>query len=277
MNFSSTVFAVCISATIACTGTVEDGTNHGAADPAVAPENAAFEQASEDPRDRSEGDDPGFEGASADAPTEDPAPPGAPAGELLAKEAARELMAMTVSVYDHTTYVDESTGTYRYDCSGFVAYALSRALPTQLEAVRVFAGGKRPSAAQFEQFFESITSGAAGGWSRIGRAIDVRAGDVVAWVKPADLVSTNTGHVMIVAGAPAMNPARPEEILVPITDSTSSFHGPADTRAASASTGLGRGTIGVIVDAKGAPLRYRWTGSYSTKEYATAIAFGRPD
>lgn len=300
MNIWSTLLAVAVSASIACTGSVEDGTTEtpSAAAPAT---HAAVEQASDDPNDQNEGEDPNFAAAAAgdDAGANDSGAPGgeAPAGgesappaappadpaatpavKLLVQEAARQVTAMKVSVYDHTTQVEESTGTYKYDCSGFVGYALSRVLPVQLAALKAFSGGSRPSAMHYEQFFASITPGVVkGGWSRVARAIDARPGDVVAWITPVDLVSSNTGHVMIVTGPATVNPARADEILIPVTDSTSTFHGPSDTRAPKAGTGLGRGSIGIIVDSKGTPVRYRWTGGYSTKEYSTAISFGRPE
>jgi len=48
---------------------------------------------------------------------------------LLLNEAERQLARMNSSDYTHTTHVDEENGTYDYDCSGFVGYALSRADP----------------------------------------------------------------------------------------------------------------------------------------------------
>ncbi|MDT5117579.1 MAG: hypothetical protein QOE30_3318 [Mycobacterium sp.] len=53
---------------------------------------------------------------------------------LLLGEVQRELAAMTFSRYQHSTSVDESTGTYKYDCSGLVDYALGRVLPDALAA-----------------------------------------------------------------------------------------------------------------------------------------------
>jgi hypothetical protein len=38
---------------------------------------------------------------------------------------------------------------------------------------------------------------------------DLAPGDVVSWLKTADSRSTNTGHTMIVHGAPVADPARP--------------------------------------------------------------------
>jgi hypothetical protein len=196
------------------------------------------------------------------------------AASILVGEAARELAAMKESTYSHTTNVVESTGTFDYDCSGFIDYALSRVLPAQLASLASYEGVSRPLAKHYEAFFESIpASGSKGGWTRVSRAADLVPGDVVAWLKPADVVSTNTGHVLMVRGAVKPNPARADEILVPIYDSTSSPHGSTDSRAPSGE-GLGTGTIGVLIDAKGAPVGYRWTGGVSVKLEYTSVALG---
>src|SRR4051812_27845757 len=55
----------------------------------------------------------------------------------LATEARRELAAMQSSHYQHRTAVDEETGSFDYDCSGFVDYALGRVLPAALAALPI--------------------------------------------------------------------------------------------------------------------------------------------
>lgn len=288
MKLGALLAVLSLSATTACSGVIYDGNE------AASPSSPVVEQATDRTDEKSEGEDPFFAAAAAppsndpgvaesESPSEPPTKPsegeGAaaePAVELLFQEATRQVSVMKVSAYEHATSVDETTGTFKYDCSGFLGYALNRVLPAQFAAVQAFGGVTRPLAKHYQEFFASIAPGATkSGWSSVARAADVRAGDVVAWLTPADLVTTNTGHVMVVTGAPTVNPKRADEIIVPITDSTSSFHGPADTRYPSAD-GLGRGSIGIIVDAAGKPVRYRWTGGYSTKEYSTAISFGRP-
>lgn len=230
--------------------------------------------------------DPGFDaGAPNDAHSIDAATDGKPGAsdaatdaasssgaDLLAEEAHREIVAMVSSTYSHTTLVDESKGVFDYDCSGFVDYALSRVLPDAFATLQS-ATSPRPLAKDFEAFFASITT-SSGRWRRVARAIDLVPGDVVAWLKPADVTSSNTGHLMIVRALPSPNPKNSSEILVPITDSTESPHGPTDSRTATGATGLGTGTIGLLVDASGAPQRYRWTGAWSTKIETTPIALG---
>ena len=201
-------------------------------------------------------------------------PPSTKGSALLASEARREVAAMISSRYQHTTLVDESVGTFDYDCSGFVDYALGRVVPDALTVLQT-ASSPRPLAADFESFFAAISAGSAKGrWRSVGRATDLVPGDVVAWVRPADVTSSNTGHVMIVREAPTPNPKRVDEVLVPITDSTSTPHGPADSRSAAGTDGLGTGTIGLLVDGAGVPLGYRWTGGYSSHDELTAVALG---
>jgi hypothetical protein len=57
------------------------------------------------------------------------------AGSLY-DEAQRELAAMRESTYTHQLAIDEKTGRFDYDCSGFVSYALSRVDRSALAQVR---------------------------------------------------------------------------------------------------------------------------------------------
>ena len=213
--------------------------------------------------------DPGLP-ASSDAST----PPGRGAATLLA-EAQRELAAMKQSTYTHTTSVDEPSGTFDYDCSGFVDYALGRVLPDAL-ATLVAATVKRPVASSFESFFASIAAGDANGrWRRVARVPDLAPGDVIAWLKPAALQSTNTGHVLVVRDAVSMRAAG--EWVIPIIDATESPHGSSDSRNAAGATGLGTGTIVLLTDAGGAPTGYRWSTWSGSVPYPTAVALGHLD
>lgn len=182
---------------------------------------------------------------------------------------------MVTSRYDHTTSVNESKGAFDYDCSGFVGYALARAVPDAFATLRA-AAGPRPLARDFVVFFSTLDA-PRGRWRRVARAIDLVPGDIVAWLKPRDVVSSNTGHVMIARERPTPNPEDAAEILVPITDSTKRPHGPGDTRTDAEASGLGTGTIGLLVDANGAPRRYRWAGGSSSKIETTEIALGHLD
>ncbi|MBI2395149.1 MAG: hypothetical protein HYV09_36600 [Deltaproteobacteria bacterium] len=204
-------------------------------------------------------------------------PPKKASAELLVGEAARQLSAMKVTSYQHPTEVDEATGTFRYDCSGFLGYALKRVLPDHLVAVRTFSGVTRPLAKHFQTFFAALpVDGTKSGWTGVARAGDLEPGDVIAWLKPPEQVSTNTGHVMIVRAKATPNPKRADEVLVLVIDASASPHGATDTRAPSGG-GLGSGPVGLIVDGGGAPIRYRWTGGVSATEWTTAISLARPN
>jgi hypothetical protein len=178
---------------------------------------------------------------------------------------------MLSSSYAHRTDVDEALGRFDYDCSGFLSYALARANPAAYAALRSFAT-RRPRAKDFVTW---ITAGLAARstWTRIPDVAHLAPGDVVAWMKPPGIESKNTGHVMIVDAAPRARSDR--EWVVPILDSSASAHGAGDTREATKASGLGRGTVVLVVDPAGKPLAYRWSEGPRSKLYETEIALGR--
>lgn len=191
-------------------------------------------------------------------------------GHALFAEAERELAAMRRSHYEHHTRVDEASGLFDYDCSGFVGYALSRISPDALRVVAERTSRPRPLAKHFE---EALASPSAP-WQAVARVDDVQAGDVISWLEPKDIVSRNTGHVMIIAG-PAHPGARADELVVEVIDSSHSAHGKGDTRHAHHRNGLGRGQIVVIVDGARHPVGYRWSTWRKSPAHHTAIAIAR--
>jgi hypothetical protein len=206
-----------------------------------------------------EGDEPSF------------APPAAPVGRGgagLVAEASRVLATMTASTYSHKTHIEGTT--YDVDCSGFVDYLLARVDPAALDELRA-ATVKRPLAKHFVQFFEAPH--AAARWQKVARVSELAPGDVLAWKKPAELTSSNTGHVMVVAAAPE---ARSGSVwTVPIFDSTAAPHGKSDARKSAHATGVGRGAVLVEADGSGAPVAYFWSDGKKSRRHATEIALGR--
>ncbi|MGZ3451237.1 MAG: hypothetical protein ACXVEF_16645 [Polyangiales bacterium] len=206
------------------------------------------------------------------------AAPGATLAERLVAEATRELHAMKSTRYRHKTHVDEPSGLFEYDCSGFVAYALQKVSPAAFAAIPVGSKG-RPKAEHFATYFSGLTGD--GPWLRVARGSELRPGDVVAWLKPAEIDSTNTGHIAILVEAPkkiaASEPVTAiggaAEWVVRVIDSTQSPH-EADLRSESA-TGLGSGILGIVVDGADTPIGYRWKGGRSPRAWATMIAIGR--
>jgi len=73
----------------------------------------------------------------------------------------------------------------------------------------------------------------------------------------------DTGHVMVVLAAPTRNPDRACEWLMRRADSTLSPHA-RDSRPKGV-TGLGTGTMGLMVDVRDAPTAFHWQGGISTQ------------
>ena len=117
-------------------------------------------------------------------------------------------------------------------------------------------------------------------WQQIAIAIDARPGDIVAWKNPAHKTGehTNTGHVMVIDEPPIEEPSAgllpdgEKAFRVRVIDSTSSPH--ADDSRAANQSGVGRGTIWLIVDAAGKPIGYRWKNPRGTL-HEVPIAIGR--
>jgi hypothetical protein len=197
------------------------------------------------------------------------------AAKALLSEANRELKLVKISSYSHKTHVNEAVGQFEYDCSGFLKYALSRSVPEALHSLQT-ATVRRPLAKHFVGFVTSLPSGkVVGRWKRIDRVTDLAPGDIIAWIKPPTVVSDNTGHVMIVRAAIRRHPKRSNEIIIPIIDSTATRHGRSDSRHKAAETGLGTGSIILVVDDSGQAIGYRWSRSQNSRRYTTKVVLAR--
>ena len=190
----------------------------------------------------------------------------------LVGEIQRELSAMRVTRYQHTTAVDESSGSYFYDCSGLLDYAMGRVRAADLQPIPH--AKARPLAGDIEGYLRRGLAGPIEGWQALARVDALSPGDVVAWQATEDSTTGDTGHVMVVLAAPALNSARAGEWLVRVADSTLSPHA-LDSRHPG-TTGLGTGTIGLLVDDRGAPTAFYWRGGVSPQAKPTQIALGRP-
>jgi hypothetical protein len=179
---------------------------------------------------------------------------------------------MRVTRYQHTTSVDESSGSYFYDCSGLLDYAVGRVRPADLKPIPHT--GARPLAGDIEGYLHRGMTGPVEGWQALARVDALSPGDVVAWQATEDSKTGDTGHVMVVLEAPTQNSARAPEWLVRVADSTLSPHA-LDSRHPG-TTGLGTGTIGLVVDEGGAPTAFYWRGGVSPQAKPTQIALGRP-
>lgn len=238
-----------------------------------------------------EGQDPGWPGALAEANI--PAPKGTESdgdvgtsqsaltngsrGLQLLSEHKRELASLHVSTsyYSHTTYMNESTGTRRTDCSGWLDYDLTRVLKSAYDLVP-HPNTTKPLADDWYHYLSGRPTSAStdlssARWRKIPHVQDLHPGDLVVWLIPPGNSSDNTGHVMMVASAPTQG--RPGEWLVPVLDSTTSPH--ANDSRGTSHTGLGSGTIGLQVDSSGNPVAYYWRGGLSYNAISTQIVLGR--
>lgn len=241
----------------------------------------------------SEADDKGYEAAlgqegaplAADSTPDDPGSDGVGSSSsalgtarstTFSSEVRREYNTLnkSTSYYSHTTYMNESTGTRRTDCSGFVGYALNRVSPDAYAKVP-HPNTYKPLADDWYNYlstrYTTASTQTTVRWRRITRAIDLKPGDIIAWLQPPSVSSENTGHVMVVNSV-ARN-GRTGEVLIDIIDSTSAPH--ANDSRGTSHTGVGTGTLGLKVDSSGAPVAYYWRGGLSYNAVPTKIALGR--
>ena len=181
---------------------------------------------------------------------------------------------MKSTEYVHPPYtVDESDGIYKFDCLGFADHVLMNA---DMAAYTAIGRGANPSIETYAAYFNklSTTTPDAAGWTKVAHPIDLAPGDVCLWLKPSTL---DTGHMWIIAGNPATNPKRSDEVLVRIFDSTGTVHSDDSRTGAADKTGLGSGILGMMVDSSGSPAGLYWEGGASTGagEKDTTIVCGR--
>jgi hypothetical protein len=195
-----------------------------------------------------------------------------PGHEALVEEAQRILRAVTTTGYSHTTTIDETSGTFLVDCSGFVDYALANVLPDAFLDLQN-ATVKRPVAKSFVSFTTGLGAGGIGRWRRVTDARTMVPGDVIAWLTPPDSgPTTNTGHVMIASSVgTTVVFAGAEEVQLDVIDASESGHGKIDPRTESGAKGLGSGRIALTIDAQGAPTGYRWSTETYSKPRPTTV------
>ena len=187
---------------------------------------------------------------------------------------------MVATRYQHHNVESEVDRTYFYDCVGFVAYALSRGAPTASATSRSLLNiGDRfvPSPAKYVSLFDKIDAGTSvAGWAPVTSVANLQPGDVIAWYYDAAATAkpgSATGHSVVIAAAPTKTGSDAYSVLV--YDSTATPHGPHDTRLTNPAnkpnkggkpSGLGQGTIGLLVTSSGAISSVQWSaGGKSVK------------
>jgi len=204
------------------------------------------------------------------------APP-AQRNQQILERVARIAENLRASLYNHATLVDERQGRYEFDCSGFVTWVLRREAPGAHSAILARAKNGRPLARDYYWELAQAPLGQRNprGVRRVARIDEARAGDIVAWLKPAIVKSTNTGHVGFLLDTPEPVSAVEGGYLVRIADASSYQH-QDDDRFESGRTGFGTGTILLVADpVTGSAQAYGWHGLHSRYVLQTPIAIGR--
>jgi hypothetical protein len=181
-------------------------------------------------------------------------------------------VSLRESEYSYGLSVDEKNGVYRFDCSGMAQWVLRRAAPVAASAM-AYGLERRPLARDFQRrIARAPVDEPRSGWLRVERVRDLVPGDVVAWIKPAEIRSPNTGHVAFVLLRPVLVPGYENAYLVRIADSTRLMHDD-DTRVGR--NGFGFGTILLVSDPEtGAPTAFGWVG-LKWRAFETSISLGR--
>jgi hypothetical protein len=160
--------------------------------------------------------------------------------------------------YQFTESIDVDRGVYDCDCNGFVGFVLDRAAPDHYAMIPKEADQPRPRAFKYYDFFSSLTPESMGGWRQIDFLRHTNRGDVIAWRFPEIVVGQNTGHVLFVAGKPAI--IAPGIFAVRVYDSADEPHFD-DTRGdgeGQFESGVGSGLINFTVNDSGRPAAFQF-------------------
>ncbi|KYF75294.1 hypothetical protein BE11_06755 [Sorangium cellulosum] len=168
----------------------------------------------------------------------------------------------------------------RTQCATFLTEMLKRSYGWSESSFGDWLGSRSPSAAAY---YDAIVE--ENGFERIHDLGDARAGDVIALRYPEG--ESSTGHVAILRRAPRLKlPVSPFvlgtfQYEVSVVDSTSSHHGPSDSRMSSGgrwATGAGYGVMRVYTSTSDTIVGHTWSTAAGTAYYPTTarqIAIGR--
>jgi len=193
--------------------------------------------------------------------------------------------SMTWTLYAHEDREYPATGRYQFDCVGMTNYFLGLAAAKANDELRTrehIGAHYVPSPTRVAAFLRWVrTKGTARWWTAVTQGARIRAGDLIA-IPPAK-GTKEPGHAVIAAGSP--KPLADGSFALLVYDSTAQpAHGPFDTRntdprnavmpGTTRHSGLGRGTIQILVDGKGRAQHMRW---YVTGyRYGGQLEIGRP-
>jgi hypothetical protein len=204
--------------------------------------------------------------------------------EDIAALAEKIVNTLSHTVYQHVDKIDPASGVYDCDCNGFVAHLLRSVAPQNLAAIPIDTqqpgpSESRPRAFEYYDFFASLTARSTGGWSRINLLSDAGLGDVMAWRFPTIEKGVDTGHVVILAETPRLDPSG-AFYVARVYDSAAEAHF-EDTRlpdgqpSPKGKTGVGSGFLHFKADGVGHPIAYLFAPPLTTQYSYRPIAIGR--
>ncbi len=201
--------------------------------------------------------------------------------EQIAAQAESIVNTLTQTDYQHVDNIDPATGVYDCDCNGFVGFVLDDVAPNHYILIQAEPGQPRPRAFVYYDFFAALTPESTGGWRRIDLLTDARRGDIMAWRFPTIETDENTGHVVIIAETPNLDPSG-DFFVMRVYDSADEAHfddtrEPGGQPSPTGKTGVGSGFINFKVDGAGRPIAYLFAPP-ATAEYSyRPIAIGRAE
>jgi hypothetical protein len=171
---------------------------------------------------------------------------------------------------------NDSTGTYKVDCTGFVNRMVEDANPSAYDEILEYRDTTRASANDYYYMFRRISYGTTKDkWYRVEKASYLRPGDILVWKYDAVQASGSTGHAMVVVDVPKKDSRWSNVYKVRIADSAKSGHS-TDNRGSSGS-GVGAGYILLKVStSSGRPYAYAWNTNGVWHDDVT-IAMARPN
>jgi hypothetical protein len=201
----------------------------------------------------------------------------------IATMAESVVNTLTQTDYQHVDNILPQSGVYDCDCNGFAAFVLRAVALQNFEAIpidtQVGSVESRPRAFEYYDFFASLTPQSTGGWNRVDLLSDAGRGDIMAWRSPTIELHVNTGHVVILAETPALDPSG-EFYSVRVYDSAAEAHFD-DTRmpdgqpSPTGTKGVGSGFLNFKVDGEGRPIAYLFAPPITAQYSDRPIAIGR--
>ncbi len=189
----------------------------------------------------------------------------------IARAARRIVDATKRTAYEHGMIMDPSTGAFFTDCSGFVSYVLEGIAPEHYGAIPRESAHAYPRAFEFFDYFASRPVDASHAWRRVGRLLDAREGDLVAWRLARVREDRDSGHVFVVAEAPALVTAGVWGVRVYDSSDVRHFDDSRE-RNGSFAGGVGTGTILIHADGAGRHTAFQFGPDDSVHEAPIAIA-----